>query len=98
MDFEWDEEKREAIWREREVDLLTAALVFADANRLDAPDRRAPYGELRRRVLGVVNGVADLVVYTMRGDTCRLITAWRVNDAGYKRYQARLARRPESDA
>ncbi len=28
MEFEWDEDKRQRIWRERGIDILRAALIF----------------------------------------------------------------------
>ncbi len=77
MEFEWDEAKREEVIRERGVDFILAAQVFLDPDRLEELDGRRDYGEVRKRTLGWVGNNQLMVVYTMRGDVCRIITAWR---------------------
>ncbi|WP_210405414.1 BrnT family toxin [Rhodophyticola sp. CCM32] len=46
MEFEWDEEKRQATLKERGVDLLYAALIF-EGKTLTREDNREDYGEVR---------------------------------------------------
>lgn len=77
MDFEWDEDKRAEVIRLRGVDFLVAALVFDDPARTDEPDERKDYGERRYKTAGWVGPNRLMVVYTMRGAVCRIITAWR---------------------
>jgi hypothetical protein len=45
-----------------------------------------------------VDGIYYLVVYTWRGSTRHLITAWKVGGHGRRRYQAIFARRHQADA
>ena len=54
----------------------------------EIPDDRRSYGEERILTLGSVGGETYVVVYTMRGDVHRIITAWKVGEDGKKRYQA----------
>ena len=98
MRFSWDEGKRRENWERRKVDLLEAALIFDDPEVIESVDARNDYGEERTRALGQVDGIHFLVVYTWRGDTRHLITAWKVGEHGRRRYQAIFARRDQADA
>ena len=75
MEIEWDEDKRQAVLAERDLDLLTAALIF-EGPVLTVEDDREGYGERRFRSLGVVDGAAYVVVWTPRGAARRIVTAW----------------------
>jgi uncharacterized DUF497 family protein len=92
MDFEWDEGKRQTNLRDHGVDFEDAALIFANPV-IEAQDSRSDYGELRFRALGEVDGAFFLVAYTWRGANRRIITAWKVDDDGRKRYETILTRR-----
>ncbi|MBN8908042.1 MAG: BrnT family toxin [Rhodospirillales bacterium] len=90
---EWDERKRLSNLDDHGVDFRDAALVFESAF-LEAEDRRTDYGEPRFRALGHVGDEYFMVVYTWRGEHRRIISAWKVDDDGKRRYQAILARKP----
>jgi uncharacterized DUF497 family protein len=93
MDFEceWDEEKRVSTIEERGVDFRDAALIFEGAI-ITKEDERENYGEQRFIALGQVDNEYYVVAYTWRGSTCRIISAWRVDDDGRKRYEEILSR------
>jgi uncharacterized DUF497 family protein len=74
------------------VDFQDAALIFEIAV-LEAEDIRTDYGERRYRALGKVDGEFFMVAYTWRGDNRRIISAWKVDDEGKRRYQAALSRK-----
>jgi uncharacterized DUF497 family protein len=95
MRFTWEENKRIANLEAHGVDFADAALMFAGVV-LEAEDSRANYGEQRFRALGRVGDEYYMVAYTWRGQARRIISAWRVDDEGKRRYQAILARNPES--
>jgi uncharacterized protein len=88
---EWDERKRRSNLLEHGVDFADAALIFLNPV-LEAEDRRADYGEPRLRALGHVNDDYILVAFTWRGENRRIISAWKVDEDGKRRYQAILAR------
>ena len=71
---EWDEKKNLINIRKHGISFETAALVFADEERIEYYDKLHSLDEDRYVVLGCVQGVL-YVVYTMRGEAARLISA-----------------------
>jgi uncharacterized DUF497 family protein len=94
MRVEWDEPKRQSNLGDHGVDFMDAALIF-EGVFLEAEDKRSDYGESRFRALGRVGDDYFMVVYTWRGEVRRIISAWRVDDEGKRRYEAILARNPQ---
>jgi len=97
MQFSWDEKKREENWTLRKVDFAEAAGIFEDPEIIESIDDRTDYGEQRIRALGKIGGVFYLVVYTWRGETRHIITAWKVGKHGKRRYEAIFSERPHRD-
>lgn len=93
MFVEWDEAKRLKNIEEHGVDFMDAALIFENEIILESMDNRNDYGEERIRALGGVGNDCFLVVYTWREDVRRIISAWKVNENGKKRYQKILFER-----
>ncbi|HMN88046.1 MAG TPA: BrnT family toxin [Bauldia sp.] len=91
MLFDWDDAKCEDNIGRRGVDFAIAARIFAGPV-LSREDRRREYGEQRFRAVGRFEGQAYVVVYTLRGEVRHIITAWKVGEAGEKRYRTLLAR------
>lgn len=89
MKFEWDEDKRQDVIRERGVDLLKAARIF-EGFTLTMQDTREDYGEPRYISLGLVSDVPYIVVHTPRDNRTRLITAWKGGQNDYKKYKDSL--------
>jgi len=73
-DFEWDQRKNAANIEKHGVSFETAARIFDDPT-LETVDDRYDYGETRIAALGLVETTVLYVVYTIRGDTCRIISA-----------------------
>ena len=72
---EWDENKEKINIRKHGISFGTAALVFADEERIEYYDKlHSSAGEDRYVVLGMVDDVL-FVVYTDRMDAVRLISA-----------------------
>ena len=99
MRFTWDEEKRAKVLEEHGVDILDAALIFERPDEVEVwEDARRDYGEVRCNAIGrTAEGVSYHLTYAERGDTVRLITAWRLNDESRRKHQARYARRAARD-
>ncbi len=91
MLVEWDAAKRASNLEDHGVDFMDAALIFAGAF-LEAEDKRSDYGEQRFRALGRVGDDYFMVAFTWRGRARRIISAWRVDNEGKRRYEAILAR------
>ena len=79
MQFEWDEVKSEACFRQRGFDFAYAARAFFDPDRLVHADTRRLYGEDRYQLLGTIEQRLFVVVYTPRKDAMRIISARKAN-------------------
>ncbi len=58
-----------------------------DADPVVIVDDRFDYGEVRYRAFGWIDGVAHMIVYTMRGRTMRLISFRRANAKEMRRHE-----------
>ena len=76
MDFEWDERKNEANIAKHGVDFDEATGIFK-GSVLERIDNRRDYGEPRITAIGLMEGMELFVVYTMRGEVRRIISARR---------------------
>jgi len=66
--------------------LQQCPLVFLDIDRIETIDNRHNYGEIRHQTVGTANEVVLFVVYTMRGESIRIISARRANKHERKTY------------
>lgn len=74
--FEWDSEKALANWRKHVVSLESAVEVFFDPFLLVVDDEEYVGHELREKIIGMTRDwQVILVVYVMRNDRVRLISA-----------------------
>ena len=87
MNFEWDEAKSEACFRERGFDFAYAARAFFDPDRLIQADTRRSYGEERYQLLGKIEQRLFVVVYTPRDDVLRIISARKANQREVRHYE-----------
>lgn len=73
--LEWDDAKAASNLAKHGVPFQAAEAAFADGGQLDMLDDRRDYGEERRNLVGMADGVLISVIYTMRGSTARIISA-----------------------
>lgn len=89
MEFEWDERKARTNLRRHKVDFADAATVFEDERALtvadDAPDEER-YATVGLDPLGRVL----VVIYTVRGERIRLISARRATRKERTEYEKGL--------
>jgi uncharacterized DUF497 family protein len=90
MDFEWDEAKRRANILKHGVDFVDAIAMFS-GRLIETEDRRRDYGERRFIASGELAGEIIRVVYTWRGDRCRIINARRARRDERRAYHAGIA-------
>ncbi len=74
--FEWDEAKNEANIAKHGISFPKATLVFRGPLQ-QFRDSRRDYGEIRYRVVGMMEGEEIAVIYTERGNILRIISARR---------------------
>lgn len=89
--FEWDNSKAESNLAKHGLPFEEALAVFADALLVTVGTGRAEDGEERQEVIGTIAGRRFTVVFVMRGDTCRLISARRSNASEERSYGQREA-------
>lgn len=75
LNFEWNPNKAKANLKKHGVSFDLASYVFVDSERIEYLDDFEDHGEDRFRTMGLVSGVLLVVVYTMRGNSVRLISA-----------------------
>jgi uncharacterized DUF497 family protein len=73
-DFSWDDEKRDWTLRERHIDFNDARFVLEGPKIIRRSDRR---GEVRYMVFGFLEEIEVVIICTIRGDICHLISARR---------------------
>ncbi len=79
MEFERDDAKNDSCFLRRGFDFAYAVRAFLDPLRIVVQDRRRDYGEDRYRLLGMIDGRAYVIVYTVRGSAIRIISARKAN-------------------
>jgi uncharacterized protein len=77
--FAWDDRKEAITIAERRLSFAYAARVFDDPASLQIDASRPQDGEKRRKAIGMIEGRLFVVVYVMRGEICRIISARRTN-------------------
>ena len=75
-EFEWDENKNEANLAKHGITLDEAKEIFRGPV-LQAVDDRRDYGETRIAAIGMADNIELYIVYTMRGEVRRMISARR---------------------
>ena len=86
MEFEWEPAKAKTNIRKHRVNFDQATRVFLDPNRIERPDEGDHEGEERWQVLGRVEEFVLVVVYTVRWNLIRIISARRAELDEYFEY------------
>lgn len=94
--FEWDDEKNEANLRKHGIRLDSTIELFADDTAVDLDTYAGNDGARFVRV-GVLDDRLLAVVYTVRGDTVRLISARRARGREVRCYQGSAGTRSSRD-
>jgi uncharacterized DUF497 family protein len=85
--FEWDEAKAQTNFAKHGLAFQEAIRVFSDEGRLDEDASQAGQGEERRKTVGLVRGRLVTVVYTLRAEAVRIISARRANGKEESKYR-----------
>ena len=87
MEFEWDQDKSDECFSERGFDFAYALRAFLDPDRQVRQDSRWDYGEDRYQLLGAIERRVFVIVYTLRGDVIRIISARKANQREVQDYE-----------
>lgn len=96
LKFEWDENKRESNLEKHGVDFLDAAYLF-ELSHVFWADERKDYGEDRFKAVGLVDGILLCVIFTIRDDNYRIISAHKAGRNDRRKYSAIHDGRSQSD-
>lgn len=86
MEFEWDEAKASANLEKHGVSFEKAVAVFLDEVRIVIEDIRYQYDEPRFSAYGLIQDRLHVVVFAVRGNTFRLISARKANKREFKKH------------
>ena len=85
-EFEWDDAKAASNLAAHGVSFEAVRRAFDDAFAVAREDRREDYGEARCILLGMVDGRLLFVVYTLRDECVRIISARLAEPREKRRY------------
>ena len=85
MSFEWDDAKQQSNLQKHGVDFLDAVRIYSNPV-LERTDSRKDYDEERIMTLGFDVDNYFVVVSTWRGETRRIISAWKAGNDEKEEY------------
>lgn len=86
MRIEFDPDKNAWNIRERDLSFERAAEFDFETALIDI-DRRLDYGEARMTAIGSLSGIIHVLIFTMRGDTLRVVSFRKANKREVRRYE-----------
>lgn len=96
MECEWDAAKNETNIDKHRISFELAQEIFKGVF-ISKIDNRKNYGEVRLLALGMLGEFVLLVVYTMRGEKVRIISARRANEEERSVYYGYIERGATED-
>ena len=90
LDFVWDDAMFASNELKHGIKFDWAADVFFDWYRVDFDVSREDQHEVRRKVVGAIEGILVTVVYTPRAGGIRLISARKANSTEVRRYARQI--------
>lgn len=88
--FEWDTDKSHSNIEKHGIDFADATTVFERPHFIKPSEHQS---EHRWLAIGEMAGHVICVVYTLRGQTCRIISARRARKGEAHEYRAQIERR-----
>ena len=85
-EFEWDDTKAATNLVDHKVSFDAARLAFGDVFAVSREDRRESYGEERHLLIGMAQDRLLAVVYTLREERLRIISARFAEPRERRRY------------
>jgi uncharacterized DUF497 family protein len=89
VDFEWQSEKAVLNERKHSIPFPFASRVFLDENRLESLNARKHYAEVRWITIGRVDQFEIVIVYTLRMEVIRIISARKADRHEREAYRNR---------
>ena len=91
MQFDWDKNKAESNFKKHGISFDDAVTVFADPYLLFTEDYQHSIGEEREWAIGEAeNGLIIVVIFTVRQEVFRIISARKATKKERKQYESRI--------
>jgi uncharacterized DUF497 family protein len=90
MEFEWNSDKDALNVKKHGVSFDVAQRVFDDENRIESIDDVVPYGEERSITTGLAGKALLSVVYTLRRERVRIISARKATKREKQNYYLQI--------
>lgn len=92
MLFTWDTNKEQINIKKHGIDFKTALRIFSDENRLEIYDDEHSVSEERYKTIGLLktSAIVLTVIYSLRTDTYRIISARKATKQEIRSYYASL--------
>ena len=92
MLFTWDTNKEQINIKKHGIDFKTALRIFSDENRLEIYDDEHSVSEERYKTIGLLktSAIVLTVIYSLRADTYRIISARKATNKEVRSYYANL--------
>ena len=101
IDFDWDNNKARSNLEKHGISFELASELFYQSVILTFRDDRFEYGEVREAAIGEIEGICLYVVFTIRGEVLRIISARKASkkerNAYYDYFQRTAIRNPQKD-
>ena len=92
--FDWDDDNVDHISTRHNVEPYEVEEAFADPDRLPISAHQGPMGERRSGIIGATeDGRVPTVVFTVRDERVRVVTARDATENEYHRYLRRVRRK-----
>ncbi|MCE3237495.1 MAG: hypothetical protein K0R24_476 [Gammaproteobacteria bacterium] len=82
--FEWDKQKKATNLDKHGIDFIDAVKIFNDPNRIESSNRFQE--EERFQTIGLIHDIVIFVVYTIRKNRKRIISARRASKNEREKY------------
>ena len=90
--FEWDETKARSNLEKHGISFQLASEIFYRSTVLTFEDERFNYGEVREVAIGQIEGVCLYVIFTLRDDAIRIISARKASARERRKYYDHIKR------
>lgn len=97
MEFEWDDNKARSNLKKHRVSFELAREVFYQPVVLTFEDDRFDYGEMREVAVGEIEGICLYVIFTVRDESLRIISARKASSKERQAYYDYIERRTISN-
>lgn len=92
IEFEWDDKKAKSNLEKHGVSFELASEIFYRSTVFTFEDDRFDYGEVREVAIGEIEGICLYIIFTVRGESLRIISARKASIRERRAYYDHIER------